>query len=302
LRPPGAGGSGAGGRPCARPGTGRARAPHAAARANAPRPRPRARPCAAHTRAACNLTAPLRAPTAPAGRRLVDEAALPLGPPLGPPPQPPPGAPAPAPDAPPPPRPAAARAAAFVDLDAPSKTVPASFVGISHEWLDVEELVDPEIFQLLLDLQSYGNGGRTGRAVGGAARGGVGAARALQRGAAGTRRWRAGGDGMRAPRRGRRAPVLPARSPGLPQPDAPLRLSHTRARRHPPHAGPLVLRIGGGSTDIQRQVPGPAVWETLRRLHKEAGALLTTAGVRGHGQEEGAATTSHLSAHDPPSW
>jgi hypothetical protein len=36
-------------------------------------------------------------------------------------------------------------------------------------------------------------------------------------------------------------------------------------------SGPLSLRIGGGSTDMQKTVPGPAVWEALSKLHKATG-------------------------------
>lgn len=36
-------------------------------------------------------------------------------------------------------------------------------------------------------------------------------------------------------------------------------------------SGPLSLRIGGGSTDSQKTVPGPAVWEALSKLHKATG-------------------------------
>jgi hypothetical protein len=55
----------------------------------------------------------------------------------------------------PPPNPASIR----LDLDGWSKTVPPSFLGISHEWNDVDELVEPEVWQLLKDLQAYGTGG-----------------------------------------------------------------------------------------------------------------------------------------------
>ncbi|KIY98881.1 hypothetical protein MNEG_9078 [Monoraphidium neglectum] len=37
--------------------------------------------------------------------------------------------------------------------------------------------------------------------------------------------------------------------------------------------GALVMRIGGGSTDLQRTVPGPRVWAALRKLHQETGAV-----------------------------
>jgi hypothetical protein len=33
-------------------------------------------------------------------------------------------------------------------------------------------------------------------------------------------------------------------------------------------SGPIVLRIGGGSTDMQQTVPGPEVWDSLSRMHK----------------------------------
>jgi len=36
-------------------------------------------------------------------------------------------------------------------------------------------------------------------------------------------------------------------------------------------SGPLSLRIGGGSTDLQKTVPGPAVWDALTKLHKATG-------------------------------
>lgn len=36
-------------------------------------------------------------------------------------------------------------------------------------------------------------------------------------------------------------------------------------------SGPLSLRIGGGSTDMQKTVPGPAVWDALTKLHKATG-------------------------------
>lgn len=36
-------------------------------------------------------------------------------------------------------------------------------------------------------------------------------------------------------------------------------------------SGPLSLRIGGGSTDMQKTVPGPAVWDSLSKLHKATG-------------------------------
>jgi hypothetical protein len=36
-------------------------------------------------------------------------------------------------------------------------------------------------------------------------------------------------------------------------------------------SGPLSLRIGGGSTDMQKTVPGPAVWDALSKLHKATG-------------------------------
>jgi len=37
-------------------------------------------------------------------------------------------------------------------------------------------------------------------------------------------------------------------------------------------AGPMIIRIGGGSTDHQRFVPGQYVWDSLNRLHKATGA------------------------------
>ena len=114
-----------------------------------------------------------------AGRRLVDEAAAPLARPTGP----PPGAAG------------VARASISVDLGGWSKPVADGFLGISHEWVDVDELIDPAALQLLKDLAAYGT-------------------------------------------------------------------------------GPLSLRIGGGSTDLQRDVPGPAAWGALRRLHAELGAAL----------------------------
>lgn len=36
-------------------------------------------------------------------------------------------------------------------------------------------------------------------------------------------------------------------------------------------SGPLSLRIGGGSTDLLKTVPGPAVWSALSKLHKDTG-------------------------------
>lgn len=36
-------------------------------------------------------------------------------------------------------------------------------------------------------------------------------------------------------------------------------------------SGPLVLRIGGGSTDKLITVPGQEVWDALSKLHKEVG-------------------------------
>jgi hypothetical protein len=36
-------------------------------------------------------------------------------------------------------------------------------------------------------------------------------------------------------------------------------------------SGPLSLRVGGGSTDHQKTVPGPAVWNALSKLHQETG-------------------------------
>jgi len=86
----------------------------------------------------------------------------------------------------------AAPAAVTVNLDGFSKDVLPSFLGISHEWVDVSELVDPEAIQLLKDLAAYGT-------------------------------------------------------------------------------GPLVLRVGGGSTDLQKQVPDGSVWDTLRQLNQEIG-------------------------------
>jgi hypothetical protein len=37
-------------------------------------------------------------------------------------------------------------------------------------------------------------------------------------------------------------------------------------------SGPMVVRIGGGSTDIQDFVPSDAVWDSLAKLHKGTGA------------------------------
>eukprot|EP00877_Chromochloris_zofingiensis_P014330 jgi/Chrzof1/9150/Cz03g37220.t1 len=82
-----------------------------------------------------------------------------------------------------------------VDIDASARglMIPDSFLGVSHEWLAVEELVNRrEYLQVLKDLSNYG-------------------------------------------------------------------------------AGPQILRIGGGSTDLQRFVPNATVWKALTTLHKEAG-------------------------------
>lgn len=79
---------------------------------------------------------------AAAGRRLVDEANLyttgPLRPGAGAPPT--------------------SRVSVAVNLDGWAKEVPSSFLGISHEWVDVDELTDPEALLLLKDLQAYGTG------------------------------------------------------------------------------------------------------------------------------------------------
>ncbi|GBF89859.1 hypothetical protein Rsub_02563 [Raphidocelis subcapitata] len=95
---------------------------------------------------------------------------------------------------PPSPLPAANQASVWLDMDGWAKIVPPSFLGISHEWNDVDELVEPEAWQLLKDLQAYGT-------------------------------------------------------------------------------GPLVLRIGGGSTDLLKTIPDWRVWDTLRRLHNESGMV-----------------------------
>lgn len=82
-----------------------------------------------------------------------------------------------------------------MDIDASARglMIPDSFLGVSHEWLAVEELVNRrEYLQVLKDLSNYG-------------------------------------------------------------------------------AGPQILRIGGGSTDLQRFVPNATVWKALTTLHKEAG-------------------------------
>jgi hypothetical protein len=55
-----------------------------------------------------------------------------------------------------------------------------------------------------------------------------------------------------------------------------------RALHAPPPAprttGPLVLRIGGGSTDLLKTIPDWRVWDTLRQLHNESGVWRGLAG------------------------
>ncbi|KIY91271.1 hypothetical protein MNEG_16693 [Monoraphidium neglectum] len=36
--------------------------------------------------------------------------------------------------------------------------------------------------------------------------------------------------------------------------------------------GPMIVRVGGGSSDLQTFVPGKNVWDSLNRLHKATGA------------------------------
>lgn len=55
--------------------------------------------------------------------------------------------------------PAPARANLTIDLGGWSKPVPPSFLGVSHEWVNVQELADPEALQLLRDLGAYDTGG-----------------------------------------------------------------------------------------------------------------------------------------------
>lgn len=80
-----------------------------------------------------------------------------------------------------------------VDVDKLGPIIPQSFMGLSHEWPNVEEMFDiPQYVDVIKQLQSYGS-------------------------------------------------------------------------------GPLVLRIGGGSTDKQTKVPEPTVWQALAKLHAATG-------------------------------
>jgi hypothetical protein len=89
--------------------------------------------------------------------------------------------------------PAAFSAVSVLDVDKLGPMVPQSFMGFSHEYPNVEDMIDiPQYVDVIKLLQSYGS-------------------------------------------------------------------------------GPLSLRIGGGSTDMQKTVPGPAVWDSLSKLHKATG-------------------------------
>lgn len=81
-------------------------------------------------------------------------------------------------------------------------TIPTDFLGISHEWTNIEELNHGGSYlQLLKDLTAYGS-------------------------------------------------------------------------------GPLVLRVGGGSTDLQRDVPPESTWQQLEQLHQATGEKLSAAAGR----------------------
>jgi hypothetical protein len=89
--------------------------------------------------------------------------------------------------------PAAFSAVSVLDVDKLGPVIPQSFMGLSHEWPQIEELaIQPQYTDVIKLLQSYGS-------------------------------------------------------------------------------GPLSLRVGGGSTDHQKTVPGPAVWNALSKIHQDTG-------------------------------